>query len=449
MNATYDVIVLGAGSGGLAVAFRAARHGARVVLVDPALALGGTCVNRGCVPKKSLWLSAQLAHQQTLAVEFGFDSTPGPLNWAHFRGLRDRYIAGINERYAKRLKEKHIDVVYQTGRFVATDTIELADGSRLQAAHIVIATGARSRTLDLPGFELGLVSDDMFSLEAMPRRVAIVGGGYIAVEFAGLLRALGANVDMLAVERLLKHFDAEMVESLREKMEAQGISIDTKSEIKSARRTAEGIFLEDAKAGSRGPYDAVLWAVGRVPNSEGLGLDGIGVTTDSSGHVQVDAQQNTSVAGVYAVGDITTNKALTPVAVANGRRLADRLFGDRTDSGIDGDAIPSVVFSDPPLGSVGLSEEQACRQYGDAVKTYRSRFTPMQFMLVERKEPSLMKLVCVGEDARVVGIHLLGPGTDEILQGFAVALKLGLRKRDLETAVAIHPTAAEELLAMV
>ncbi|MBB5358562.1 glutathione reductase (NADPH) [Rhodanobacter sp. ANJX3] len=448
MNATYDVIVLGAGSGGLSVAFRAARHGARVVLVDPALALGGTCVNRGCVPKKSLWLSAQLAHQQTLAVEFGFDSTPGSLDLAHFRGLRDRYIAGINERYAKRLKEKHIDVAYQTGRFVATDTIELADGSRLQAAHIVIATGARPRTLDLPGFELGLVSDDMFALEAMPRRVAIVGGGYIAVEFAGLLRALGADVDMLAVERLLKNFDAEMVESLREKMEAQGISIDTKSEIKSARRTAEGIILEDAKAGSRGPYDAVLWAVGRVPNSERLGLDVIGVETDKLGHVQVDAQQNTSVTGVYAVGDITTNKALTPVAVANGRRLADRLFGDRIDSGIDGDAIPSVVFSDPPLGSVGLSEEQARQQYGDAVKTYRSRFTPMQFMLVERKEASLMKLVCVGEDARVVGIHLLGPGTDEILQGFAVALRLGLRKRDLETAVAIHPTVAEELLAM-
>jgi len=433
MTATiYDVIVLGAGSGGLSVSFRAARNGARVVLVDPALALGGTCVNRGCVPKKSLWLSAQLAHQQTLAVEFGFDSTPGPLDWAHFRGLRDCYIAGINERYAKRLKEKHIDVAYQAGRFAAADTIELADGSRLQAAHIVIATGARPRTLDLPGFELGLVSDDMFSLEAMPRRVAIAGGGYIAVEFAGLLNALGADVDVLAVERLLKNFDVEMVDALRE--------------IKGARRTAEGIILDDAKAGSRGPYDAVLWAVGRVPNSESLGLEVIGVETDKLGHVKVDAQQNTSVAGVYAVGDITPNKALTPVAVATGRRLADRLFANQIDGQIDGDTIASVVFSDPPLGTIGLSEEQARERHGDAVTIYRSHFTPMQFMLVGRKEPSLMKLVCVGEDERVVGIHLLGPGTDEILQGFAVALKLGLRKRDLETAVAIHPTVAEELL---
>jgi len=198
----------------------------------------------------------------------------------------------------------------------------------------------------------------------------------------------------------------------------------------------------------RGPYDAVLWAVGRIPNSETLRLDAIGVEVDKAGHVVVDGQQNTSIAGIYAVGDITQDKALTPVAVATGRRLADRLFGDQTDGQIDSDMIPSVVFSDPPLGSVGLSEEQARKRHGDAVTVYLSRFTPMQFMLVERKEPSLMKLVCMGEDERVVGIHLLGPGTDEILQGFAVALKLGLRKRDLEAAVAIHPTVAEEILSM-
>jgi glutathione reductase (NADPH) len=448
MAATRDVIVLGAGSGGLSAAFRAARHGARVVLVDPALALGGTCVNRGCVPKKGLWFAAQLAQAQRLALEFGFDGQAGALDWAHFRTQRDRYIAGINERYAERLQEKGIEVVYRTARFVAADTVELDDGTRLQAPHIVIATGARPRKLGVPGFELGLVSDDMFALDAMPKRMAIVGGGYIAVEFACLLRALGAEVEVLAVERLLKKFDAEMVDALSEKMRGQGIRIHTDTDIKSARRTPQGIVLDDAKAGQRGPFDAVLWAVGRVPNSEKLGLDGIGVATDKSGHVEVDAQQNTSVAGIYAIGDITPAKALTPVAVAAGRRLADRLFGDRTHAPVADEIIPSVVFSDPPLGTAGLSEEQARKQYGDGITVYRSHFTPMQFMLAHRKDRSLMKLVCAGNDERVVGMHLLGPGTDEILQGFAVAMKLGLRKRDLESAVAIHPTIAEELLAL-
>jgi glutathione reductase (NADPH) len=448
MAATRDVIVLGAGSGGLSAAFRAARHGARVVLVDPALALGGTCVNRGCVPKKGLWFAAQLAQAQRLALEFGFDGQAGALDWAHFRTQRDRYIAGINERYAERLQEKGIEVVYRTARFVAADTVELDDGTRLQAPHIVIATGARPRKLGVPGFELGLVSDDMFALDAMPKRMAIVGGGYIAVEFACLLRALGAEVEVLAVERLLKKFDAEMVDALSEKMRGQGIRIHTDTDIKSARRTPQGIVLDDAKAGQRGPFDAVLWAVGRVPNSEKLGLDGIGVATDKSGHVEVDVQQNTSVAGVYAIGDITPAKALTPVAVAAGRRLADRLFGDRTHAPVADEIIPSVVFTDPPLGTAGLSEEQARKQYGDGITVYRSYFTPMQFMLAQRKDRSLMKLVCAGNDERVVGMHLLGPGTDEILQGFSVAMKLGLRKRDLESAVAIHPTIAEELLAL-
>jgi glutathione reductase (NADPH) len=448
MAATRDVIVLGAGSGGLSAAFRAARHGARVVLVDPALALGGTCVNRGCVPKKGLWFAAQLAQAQRLALEFGFDGQAGALDWAHFRTQRDRYIAGINERYAERLQEKGIEVVYRTARFVAADTVELDDGTRLQAPHIVIATGARPRTLGIPGFELGLVSDDMFALDAMPKRMAIVGGGYIAVEFACLLRALGAEVEVLAVERLLKKFDAEMVDALSEKMRGQGIRIHTDTDIKSARRTPQGIVLDDANAGQRGPFDAVLWAVGRVPNSEKLGLDGIGVATDKSGHVEVDVQQNTSVAGVYAIGDITPAKALTPVAVAAGRRLADRLFGDRTHAPVADEIIPSVVFTDPPLGTAGLSEEQARKQYGDGITVYRSYFTPMQFMLAHRKDRSLMKLVCAGNDERVVGMHLLGPGTDEILQGFSVAMKLGLRKRDLESAVAIHPTIAEELLAL-
>ncbi|HWX67217.1 MAG TPA: glutathione-disulfide reductase [Rhodanobacter sp.] len=447
MTASHDLIVLGAGSGGLATAFRAAQHGARVALLDPG-ALGGTCVHRGCVPKKALWFAAQWAQAQQFAVEVGFASTPGPLDWERFREVRARYIDAIDQRYAQRLQEAGVQLIRQAGRFVSADTVELTDGSQLQAAQIVIATGARPRTLALPGFRLGMVSDDVFALQALPRRVAIVGGGYVAVEFAGLLQALGSDVEVLAHERLLGGFDAELVQALQELMEAQGIRVSRQSAVQAVHRGTDGILLDDAVTGSHGPFDALLWAVGRVPNTEALGLASIGVDTDERGHVLTDARQNTNVAGIHAIGDVTTRKALTPVAVAAGRQLADRLFGGQPEARFDYENIPSVVFSKPPLGMVGMTEEEARKQHGDAVTVYRSRFTPMQWALAGGHGRSLMKLVCVGNDERVLGIHVLGPGADEMLQGFAVALKLGVRKRDLDATVAIHPTSAEELVLM-
>lgn len=447
MTASHDLIVLGAGSGGLATAFRAAQHGARVALLDPG-ALGGTCVHRGCVPKKALWFAAQWAQTQQFAVDVGFASKPGPLDWERFRQVRLRYIDAIDQRYAQRLQEAGVQLIRQAGRFVAADRIELTDGSQLQAAQIVVATGARPRTLVLPGFRLGMVSDDVFALQSLPRRVAIVGGGYVAVEFAGLLQALGSEVEVLAHEHLLEGFDKELVLALRELMEAQGIRVNLQSAVQAAHHEADGILLDDAQVGSRGPYDALLWAVGRVPNSEALGLGSIGVETDERGHVLTDARQATKVKGVHAVGDVTARKALTPVAVAAGRRLADRLFGGQPDAQLDYENIPSVVFSKPPLGMVGLTEESARKEYGDAVIVYRSRFTPMQWALAGAHGQSLMKLVCVGSDERVLGIHALGPGAEEMLQGFAVALKLGLRKCDLDATVAIHPSSAEELVLM-
>jgi glutathione reductase (NADPH) len=447
MTARHDLIVLGAGSGGLATAFRAAQHGARVALLDPG-ELGGTCVHLGCVPKKALWFAAQWAQAQQFAIDVGFASAPGPLDWEHFRQVRLRYIDAIDQGYARRLQEAGVQLVRQAGRFVAADTIELGDGNRLQAPRIVIATGARPRTLALPGFRLGMVSDDIFALRELPHRVAIVGGGYVATEFAGLLQALGSEVEVLAHDRLLEGFDAELVQALRELMEAQGIRIRLQSAVQAAHRGADGILLDDAVAGSRGPYDALLWAVGRVPNTEALGLGSIGVDTDERGHVLTDARQDTNVTGIHAVGDVTARKALTPVAVAAGRQLADRLFGGQPEARLDYDNIPSVVFSKPPLGMVGMTEEEAREQHGDAVVVYRSRFTPMQWALTGWHGQSLMKLVCVGSDERVLGIHALGPGADEMLQGFAVALKLGLRKRDLDATVAIHPSSAEEFVLM-
>ncbi|RDJ00012.1 glutathione-disulfide reductase [Dyella solisilvae] len=447
MAETFDLIVLGGGSGGLATAFRAARHGARVALLEPG-ALGGTCVNVGCVPKKALWYAAQLAQGQRLALDYGFASQPGQLDWERFRQHRQVYIDGIRERYASRLAASGIQVYAETGRFVSPNTVATSCGEELRATQIVIATGARPRRLDVPGFELGMVSDDIFALHALPRRIAIVGGGYIAVEFAGLLRALGSEISLHVRSRLLADFDGELVEALEEHLRAQGVVITHDVQVGGLQREGEGLVLDDAVNGPGSPCDALLWAVGRIPDTERLDLDAAGVQVDEEGHVVTDAWQNTSVTGVCAVGDVTGREELTPVAVAAGRRLADRLFGGEPDSRLDYENIPSVVFAEPPLAMVGLTEAQARSRHGDALRVYHSRFTPLQSAVVKAGPQTLVKLLCVGADERVVGIHVLGAGAEEMLQGFAVAMKMGLRKRDLDATVAIHPSSAEELVLM-
>lgn len=445
MTHDFDLIVLGAGSAGLTVAQRSARHGARVALFDPD-ALGGTCVNRGCVPKKALWFAAELARAQVLASEYGFDVRPGRLDWAQFCALRSRYVERLRERYGERLAQAGVRRIGEAARFVAADTVQSDSGGRYRAPHIVIATGARPRRLDVPGFALGMVSDDVFDMPALPRRIGIVGGGYVATEFACLLQALGCEVELLIRQRLLDSFDAELAQTLGDQMQARGIAMTTGADIAAARGEPGALLLDAAGGAVHGRYDALLWAVGRVPNTDRLGLAAIGVALDRKGHVQTDAFQNTSVSGITAVGDVTARKALTPVAVSAAYALAERLFGGQPDACFDYEAIPSVVFAEPPLGMVGLTEAQARERHGDAVRVYCRRFTPLQFAVAGREAPSLMKLVCTGDDEQVLGIHVLGPGADEMLQGFAVALRQGLCRRDLRSAVAIHPTSAEELL---
>ncbi len=446
MSHTHDLIVLGAGSGGLATAFRAAAHGARVALLEPG-ALGGTCVNVGCVPKKAMWYAAQMAEAQQLARDYGFDLAPGSLDWPAFVARRQRYIDGIHASYRKRIEATGIELIAASGRMVAEQTVALPD-RELHAPHVVLATGARSRRLDVPGFDLGIDSDGFFDLQACPRRVAIVGGGYIAVELGGVLHALGAQVDIMARHRLLSGFDDDMTDALGEWMRADGIGVHYRCNVQGVRREDDGLHLSCDSTAGEGAYDLVLWAVGRVPNSEGLGLDAVGVDRDEDGHILVDAFQNTSVPGIHAIGDVTARPALTPVAVAAGRRLSDRLFGGDDDARLDYTDIPSVVFAHPPLGSVGLDEAAAREQAGDSVRCYRSRFTSMQLALSERPRKTLMKLVCEGDDERVVGVHVLGPGADEMIQGFAVAVKMGARKADFDATVAVHPTSAEELVLM-
>jgi glutathione reductase (NADPH) len=445
MSDRFDLIVMGAGSGGLSVAQRAAKLGARVAMFDPDN-LGGTCTNRGCVPKKAMWFAAQMADMHRLAADFGFETTPMRLDWVRFRKLRDQYIVGIRHRYEQRLEATGIHVVREAVRMTSADTVETTSGARASAPHIVVATGARPHRLDLPGFELGMVSDDIFTLEAAPRHIMVVGGGYVAVEFACVLRALGCEVDLLIRENMLGNFDTELVAALAERMQAHGIRILRRSQVIGAEGEPGAITLKTEDGADFGVYDALLWAVGRVPNSERLGLEALGVARDQAGHILVDAFQNTSVSGIYAVGDVTDRWALTPVALAAGRTLADRLIGGDTNARFDDSAVPSVVFSEPPLGMVGLTEQHARARYGDDIVVHSGRYTPLMFMVAGRTQQSVVKVVCAGVDRKVVGIHVLGPGSDELLQGFAVAMQKGLYWRDLKTAIAIHPTAAEELL---
>lgn len=445
----YDLLVLGGGSGGLATAFRAASHGARVAILEPN-ALGGTCVNVGCVPKKAMWLAADLVERIDLARAVGFAIPEATLSWAELVAHRQGYIGNIQASYRRRLDADGVVLIPRRGRLVDAHTVECDDGVRVSAKHVVIATGAHALRPDIEGADLGLISDDFFSLCEAPPRVAIVGGGYIAVELAGLLQALGSRVELYVQgERLLERFDAELARQLAENLRHQGVRLHFGYRASALRRSGEGLCVVDAQGQPGDSVDKVFFAIGRRPNSRDLGLEALGVRLGDKHEIVVDAYQNTDVPGLYAIGDVAGKVGLTPVAIAAGRKLMDRVFGDRPQARLDYENVPSVVFSHPPLGQVGLGEEQARERYGaDAVRVYRSNFRPMLQALADSPQRSLFKLVCVGAEERVVGFHLLGDGADEILQGFAVALKLGVTKQQLEDTVAIHPTSAEEVVLM-
>jgi glutathione reductase (NADPH) len=448
MDTDSDLLVIGGGSAGVAVAIRAARHGAKVALFEPR-ELGGTCVNRGCVPKKAMWLAAELAEAQRMAVAVGFDSRPGELDWRAFVARREAYVQRARQSYANRLRELGVRVIAAPAHFVEPHTLRVQD-REYRAPRIVIATGSRPRAPDLPGGELAIDSDGFFGLDARPARVGIIGGGYIAVELAGVLRALGSSVELITRSGLLSHFDAELGEALGAMMQSEGIAHHEGCAVQGVRRDGDALWLDCADHARHGPYDCVVSAVGRVPNVESLGLEVVGVATNAADEIVTDAFENSSVEGVYALGDVNGKRQLTPVAIAAGRRLADRLFGGKPDAHLDYECIPSVVFSHPPVGSVGLSEIEARRRFGDEhVHVRRARFAPMLWSLAGREGRTLMKLVCAGDDERVVGLHGVGPGMDEMLQGFAVALRMGATYADFLKTVAIHPTSAEEFVTMV
>jgi glutathione reductase (NADPH) len=450
MSATagFDLIVLGGGSGGLAAAFRASQHGARVCLLSGG-AIGGTCVNVGCVPKKAMWLAADLASRIGLARSLGFDVGPAVLDWPVFITHRQRYIANIHASYLRRLDESGVVLMPTCGRFVDAGTVRTADGVVLRAPQVLIATGGRPQRPNMPGAALGIDSDGFFSLASAPPQVAIIGAGYIGVELAGVLQLLGSRVELFARgRRLLESFDEDLTTQLVGDCAHAGTRVHFDAEVSEIQQDGTRLALRLPAGLHAERFDSVILATGRRPNSDGLGLDATGVATDARGHVIVDDQQRTSVAGIHAVGDVTDRLALTPVAIAAARRLMDRLFGGDEDARLDYDDIPTVVFSHPPIGKLGLTEAAARARHGDAVRAYSASFRPMLYALADAPQRSVFKLVCVGEDERVVGIHLFGEGADEILQGFAVALKRGITRRDLADTMAIHPTSAEEVVLM-
>ncbi len=448
MKKRYDLIAIGGGSGGLSVVERAARHGAKCALVE-AHKLGGTCVNVGCVPKKVMWFGASIAHTLEDAAGYGFSIERQSFDWQALKTARDAYIHRINDWYVTYLADSDVDLIRGHARFVDARTLAV-NQEHYSANHIVIATGGRPSIPDLPGAELGITSDDFFALDACPQRVVIVGSGYIAVELAGMFNAFGAEVTMLLrKEVLLRPFDAMLRESLMAQMLGDGINILPGVQVKAVETGADGSLRVHCDGCTEALHtDALLWAIGRDPCTDDLDLELAGVTVNGEGTIPTDEFQNTPVSGVYAIGDITGRFPLTPVAIAAGRRLADRLFHNQPERRLRYENISTVVFSHPPIATIGLTEEEAREQHGSAVKVYQTRFTSMYHAFTENRRETAMKLVCVGARERIVGCHIMGPGADEMLQGFAVAIRMGASKQDFDDTVAIHPTSAEELVTM-
>ena len=455
MSKHYDYIAIGGGSGGIASINRAASYGKKCALIE-AKALGGTCVNVGCVPKKVMWYGANMAAAiNHYAPDYGFNVQVNQFDFAKLIENRQAYISRIHRSYTNGLANNQVDVLHGFAKFVDKNTVEITkdDGTTdtITADHIVIATGGRPGRPDIKGAEYGIDSDGFFELTALPNRVAIVGSGYIGVELAGVMNALGAKTHLIARGKtVLKNFDNEIVTTLSDIMHNDGIVFHYETLPQTVHKNNDGSLTIDLSNDEQLTVDCLIWATGRVPSTDNLNLAAAGVAVNSAGFIGVDKYQNTNVDGIYAVGDIIENGIqLTPVAVAAGRRLSERLFNNKPDEHLDYHLVPSVIFSHPPIGTVGLSEEDAVKAYGiNCVKVYQSNFTPMYSAITAHREPCKMKLICVGEDEKIVGLHGVGFGVDEMIQGFAVAIKMGATKRDFDDTVAIHPTGSEEFVTM-
>ena len=445
----YDYIVIGGGSGGIASANRAAMHGAKVILFE-GKEVGGTCVNVGCVPKKVMWYGAQVAETlHRYAGEYGFDVTINKFDFATLKANRQAYIDRIHGSYERGFDSNGVERVYEYARFVDPHTVEVA-GERYTAPNILIATGGHALYPNIPGSEYGITSDGFFELDEVPKRTAVIGAGYIAVEVAGVLNALGSDTHLFVrKDRPLRTFDKDIVDVLVDEMAKSGPTLHTHANATEVVKNADDSLTISFDNGETITVDCLIWAIGRAANTSGFGLEKTGVKLTEKGTIYSDEFENTSVPGIYALGDVTGKLDLTPVAVKAGRQLSERLFNNKADAKLDYTDVATVVFSHPVIGSVGLTEEKAIAKYGpENIKVYKSSFTPMYTALGDNRQPSTMKLVTLGEDEKIIGLHGIGYGVDEMIQGFSVAIKMGATKADFDNTVAIHPTGSEEFVTM-
>ncbi|MBE0369678.1 glutathione-disulfide reductase [Pseudoalteromonas aurantia] len=447
----FDYIAIGGGSGGIASANRAAMRGAKVAIIE-AKHMGGTCVNVGCVPKKVMWHGAQVAEAIKLyAPDYGFDVELKNFDWAKLVESRQAYIGRIHQGYNGYLAKNGVTVINGFAKFIDNKTVEV-DGEQYTADHICIAVGGRPSVPNIPGAEHGIDSNGFFELNKQPRSVAVIGAGYIAVELAGVLHSLGTDTHLFVRKHApLRSFDPLIVETLTEVMEKEGPTLHTNSTPKEITKEADGSVTLHLENGESHNVEQLIWAIGREPVTDLINLQATDVDTNQRGFIKVDEYQNTSVSGIYALGDIMEGGIeLTPVAVKAGRMLAERLFNpELPDAKMDYSLVPTVVFSHPPIGTIGLTEPDAIAQYGEEqVTVYSSSFAAMYTAVTAHRQPCKMKLVCVGPEQKVVGLHGIGFAVDEMIQGFAVAMKMGATKADFDAVVAIHPTGSEEFVTM-
>lgn len=431
----------------MATARRAAEYGAKVALIEKAR-VGGTCVNVGCVPKKLFWYAANTAEALHNAPFFGFAKPESvAFDWAGFKKERDAYIARLNGIYEKNLEKSGVSLIRGAAKFIDKETVEV-EGKRYQAKHILIAVGGAPSIPEIAQAQLGITSDDFFALEKQPQHMLIIGGGYIACEIAGVMQALGSQAEIVIRGKyLLRQLDEDISSTLADAMQEQGIKIHREANVKAIEKQGGKLEVQ-LDNGEKILTDCLLWATGRRPATDALNLAAAGIAVQNNGVIAVDDYQNTNVAGIYAIGDVVGKIDLTPVAIAAGRRLAARLFKGDSQAKLDYENVPSVMFTHPPIGTVGLGEREARAQYGDTLKVYKAQFTPMARTFAAHKPKTLMKLICQGEQEKIVGIQMIGDGVDEMLQGFAVAVKMGACKADFDDTVAIHPTSAEELVTL-